>query len=200
LEKISENRCFGGVQGFYRHVGSVQWRDAFLPFTARRRPGRSQYRFCTTCRADLHRRDFTIKAGAQRVASELGLMLVMPDTSPRNTEIQESPTTSSSATPPASTSTPRRSRTRNSSTCIPMSPQVPRFIAANFPGNMARQSIFGHSMGGHGALTIALKNPDRYRSVSAFSPMVAPMRPLGREGISALPRHRSRNLAAVRCL
>jgi S-formylglutathione hydrolase len=65
--------------------------------------------------------------------------------------------------------------------------ELPRFIAANFPANMARQSIFGHSMGGHGALTIALKNPDRYRSVSAFSPMVAPMRV--RWGEKAFPRY-----------
>ena len=54
--------------------------------------------------------------------------------------------------------------------------ELPALIAANFPVDMRRQSIFGHSMGGHGALTIVLKHPQRYRSVSAFAPIVAPMR------------------------
>jgi S-formylglutathione hydrolase len=121
--------------------------------------------------------NFTIKAGAQRVAAELGLMLVMPDTSPRNTEIpgvaDDFEFGNAAGFYLDATQAPY-SKFFNMYTYV--KEELPGVIAANFPADMARQGIFGHSMGGHGALTIALKNPGRYRSVSAFSPIVAPTR------------------------
>ncbi|GAA0257350.1 S-formylglutathione hydrolase [Rhodanobacter caeni] len=130
----------------------------------------------------------TIKAGAQRLAAELGLILVMPDTSPRDTgfdgatgdwEFGEGAGFYVDAT-----EAPWSSRFRMHSYVVD---ELPALIAANFPADTTRSGICGHSMGGHGALTIALKHPGRYRSVSAFAPIVAPSQvPWGRK---ALPRY-----------
>jgi S-formylglutathione hydrolase len=121
--------------------------------------------------------NFTVKAGAQRVAAELGLMLVVPDTSPRNTgipgEADEEDFGAGAGFYLDATQAPWSSRFQMYTY---VAEELPALIAANFPADMRRQSLFGHSMGGHGALTIALKHPQRYRSVSAFAPIVAPMR------------------------
>lgn len=119
--------------------------------------------------------NFMIKAGAQRYAAEHGLMLVAPDTSPRNTGIAEEDTTwdlgSGAGFYVDATEDPWRSHYRMYSYVVNELPQV---VAANFAVKGDRQSIFGHSMGGHGALICALKNPNQYRSVSAFAPIAAP--------------------------
>jgi S-formylglutathione hydrolase len=129
---------------------------------------------------------FAIKAGAQRLAAELGLMLVTPDTSPRDTGFEgatddwdfgEAAGFYLDATQP-----PWSSRFRMYSW---ITEELPQLIASNFPADASRCGIFGHSMGGHGALTIALKNPHMYRSVSAFAPIVAPIRvPWGEKAFS----------------
>lgn len=178
IEKISEQRCFEGTQGFYRHASSAcagQMRFAvYQPPQAAKGPVPVLYYLSgLTCTEE----NFTIKAGAQRVAAELGLMLVMPDTSPRDTGIagiaDDFEFGNAAGFYLDATQAPY-SKFFNMYTYV--TDELPRFIAANFPVDMARQGIFGHSMGGHGALTIALKNPGRYRSVSAFSPIVAPTR------------------------
>jgi S-formylglutathione hydrolase len=130
----------------------------------------------------------TIKAGAQRLAAELGLLLVMPDTSPRDTgfdgatgdwEFGEGAGFYLDAT-----AAPWSARFRMASYVVD---ELPALIGAHFPVDLARSGICGHSMGGHGALTLALKNSGRYRSVSAFAPIVAPSQvPWGRK---ALPRY-----------
>ncbi|MEO5559825.1 MAG: S-formylglutathione hydrolase, partial [Dokdonella sp.] len=132
---------------------------------------------------------FAIKAGAQHLAAELGLILVTPDTSPRDTGIEgatgdwefgEGASFYVDATTPAFAQ-----RFRMSSY---VTQELPAVLRTNFAdADTTRESIFGHSMGGHGALTIALKNPARYRSVSAFAPIVAPSGvPWGQK---ALPRY-----------
>ena len=121
--------------------------------------------------------NFTIKAGAQRLASQLGIMLVAPDTSPRNTGIPgeaDDETFGAGASYYVDATQTPWSKYFQMYTYIVG--ELPKLIGAQFPADMARESIFGHSMGGHGALTIALKNPSRYRSVSAFAPICAPMR------------------------
>jgi S-formylglutathione hydrolase len=139
---------------------------------------------------------FVIKAGAQRIAAELGLILVTPDTSPRDTgidgatgdwEFGEGAGFYLDATTPAFA---KRFRMYSYVT-----KELPGVIGANFASaDMSRQSICGHSMGGHGALTIALRNPDRYQSVSAFAPIVAPGEvPWGQK---ALPRYLGDNRAS----
>ena len=178
IEKISEQCCFEGIQGFYRHASNAcagPMRFAvFQPPQAQNGPVPVLYYLAgLTCTEE----NFTIKAGAQRVAAELGLMLVMPDTSPRNTEIagiaDDFEFGNAAGFYLDATQAPY-SKFFNMYTYV--TEELPGFIAANFPADMARQGIFGHSMGGHGALTIALKNPGRYRSVSAVSPIVAPTR------------------------
>jgi len=187
IEKISEQRCFEGIQGFYRHASAAcagPMRFAvFQPPQAQKGPVPVLYYLAgLTCTEE----NFTIKAGAQRVAAELGLMLVMPDTSPRNTEIpgiaDDFEFGNAAGFYLDATQAPY-SKFFNMYTYV--TEELPGFIAASFPADMARQGIFGHSMGGHGALTIALKNPDRYRSASAFAPIASPMRcPWGEKALS----------------
>ena len=178
VEKISENRCFGGLQGFYRHVstacgGTMRFALFEPPQAAYGKVPVLYFLSGLTCTEE----NFTIKAGAQRVAAELGLMLVMPDTSPRNTEIpgiaDDFEFGNAAGFYLDATQEPY-ARFFNMYTHVVE--ELPALIAAGFPADTARQGIFGHSMGGHGALTIALKNPARYRSVSAFAPIVAPTR------------------------
>jgi S-formylglutathione hydrolase len=199
LEILSEQRCFGGTQGFYRHAsatteGTMRF-GVYLPPLA---PGTKApvlyYLAGLTCSEET----FAIKAGAQRVAAELGLALVTPDTSPRDTgidgatgdwEFGEGAGFYLDATTPAFAS-----RFRMASYVVD---ELPALLATQFPLlDTARASIFGHSMGGHGALTIALKNPTRYRSVSALAPIVAPIQvPWGQK---ALPRYLGDNRDAWR--
>jgi len=190
IETISEQRCFGGMQGFYKHESSET--AGTMKFGVYRPPQAENgkvpvlyYLAGLTCTEET----FVIKAGAQRVAAELGLMLVTPDTSPRDTGIEgatgdwefgEAAGFYVDATTPAFA---KRFRMYSYVT-----KELPAVIGANFASaDMRRESIFGHSMGGHGALTIALKHGQRYKSVSAFSPIVAPIEvPWGQK---ALPRY-----------
>ena len=117
----------------------------------------------------------TIKAGAQRLAAELGLVLVMPDTSPRNTGFEGATGDWEFGEGAGfyldATQAPWSSRFRMHSYVVR---ELPELIAARFPVDASRSGICGHSMGGLGALVIALRHPSRYRSVSAFAPIVAP--------------------------
>jgi len=190
IEMISEQRCFGGVQGFYKHesvetAGTMKF-GVFRPPQAEKGPVPVLYYLAgLTCTEETA----VIKAGAQRVAAELGIAFVTPDTSPRDTGIEgatgdwefgEAAGFYLDATTPAFA---KRFRMYSYVT-----KELPSVIGASFPwADMSRESIFGHSMGGHGALTIALKNAERYKSVSAFAPIVAPIEvPWGQK---ALPRY-----------
>jgi S-formylglutathione hydrolase len=131
---------------------------------------------------------FMIKAGAQRIAAELGLMLVAPDTSPRGVPLPGDSESYDFGVGAGfyldATAEPWSKHYRMYSY---VTRELAALIDANFPVDPKRQGIFGHSMGGHGAITIALKNPERYRSVSAFAPISAPRQvPWGQK---ALPRY-----------
>ncbi|SEV85958.1 S-formylglutathione hydrolase [Luteibacter sp. 329MFSha] len=176
IETVSEQRCFGGVQGFFTHrseaCGGPMRFAVYLPPAAEKGPVPVLWYLAgLTCTAET----FTIKAGAQRLAAELGLALAMPDTSPRDTglpgatgdwEFGEGAGFYLDAT-----EEPWSDRFRMYSYVVD---ELPRVVSGAFPLDMGRQGIFGHSMGGHGALTIALHNPRRFRSASAFAPIVAP--------------------------
>jgi S-formylglutathione hydrolase len=120
---------------------------------------------------------FLIKAGAQRLAAELGLMLVVPDTSPRGTGIPNEDADWEVGTAAGfyvdATQAPWASRFRMFSY---VTGELPELVGRELPARLDREGIFGHSMGGHGALVCALRQPGRYRSVSAFAPICAPMR------------------------
>jgi len=189
LETISEQRCHDGIQGIYRHSSAAC--DGPMRFAVYQPPQAAHakcpvlyYLAGLTCNEETA----TIKAGAQRLAAELGLILVMPDTSPRGTNIEGATGDwefgEGAGFYVDATQAPWSAHFRMYSYIVD---ELPALIAENFPIDATRSSIFGHSMGGHGALTIALKNPDRYRSVSAFAPIVAPSDvPWGQK---ALPRY-----------
>ncbi|WP_036111649.1 MULTISPECIES: S-formylglutathione hydrolase [Luteibacter] len=176
IETVSEQRCFGGLQGFYSHeseaCGGPMRFAVYLPPAAENGPVPVVcFLAGLTCTAET----FTIKAGAQRIAAELGIALVMPDTSPRDTGIAGATGDWEFGEGAGfyldATEAPWSSRFRMYTYVVD---ELPRLLAERFAFDMGRQGIFGHSMGGHGALTIALRNPGRYRSVSAFAPIVAP--------------------------
>jgi S-formylglutathione hydrolase len=187
IETLSEQRCFGGIQGFYRHesvecAGPMRF-SVFRPDRGGARPV-LYFLAGLTCTEET----FAIKAGAQRMAAELGLILVAPDTSPRETGIEAATGDwefgEGAGFYVDATAAPYATRFRMASY---VTNELPELIRAMFDADPSRSGIFGHSMGGHGALTIALRNPGRYRSVSAFAPIVAPTRvPWGQK---ALPRY-----------
>jgi S-formylglutathione hydrolase len=178
IETISESKCFGGTQGFYRHASSVcngPMRFAVFvpPQAAQGRVPVLYYLSGLTCTEE----NFTVKAGAQRVAAELGLMLVVPDTSPRNTGISgEADDENFGAGAGFYVDATQAPWSRHFNMYSYVTAELPALIEASFPADMTREGIFGHSMGGHGALTVALRNPQRYRSLSALAPICAPSR------------------------
>ena len=189
LETISEQRLHGGVQGFYRHyseacAGPMRFAVYQPPQATQQRCPVLYFLAGLTCTEETA----TLKAGAQRLAAELGMALVMPDTSPRATGIDGATGDWEFGEGAGfyldATEAPWSSRFRMHSY---VADELPALIAAHFPVDVQRSSICGHSMGGHGALTIALKQPARYRSVSAFAPIVAPSQVPW--GLKALPRY-----------
>jgi S-formylglutathione hydrolase len=188
LKTISEQRCFGGVQGIYRHMssacaGAMRFSVYQPPQAAHAKVPVLYFLAGLTCSEET----FMIKAGAQRLAAELGLLLIAPDTSPRNTgtagESDDWEFGAGAGFYLDATQAPWSAHFRMHDYVVN---ELPALIAANFAADTTRAGIFGHSMGGHGALTIALKHPGRYRSVSAFAPIVAPSQVPW--GVKALPR------------
>jgi len=187
ITTISRNKSFGGIQGTYSHesreTGCVMRFGVFIPPQAE--AGAVPVLFWLsglTCTEE----NFVVKAGAQRVAAELGLALVVPDTSPRGLKIpgeDESYDFGSGAGFYVDATEAPWSRGYRMYSYITQ--ELFTLVAATFPVDAARVGIFGHSMGGHGALTLALKNPDRYKSVSAFAPICSPLRcPWGEKAFS----------------
>ena len=177
IETLSEQNCFGGVQGFYSHQskacnGTMRFAVYSPPQAVYTKVPVLTYLAGLTCTEET----FVIKAGAQRVAAELGLMLIAPDTSPRGQCIDGEDDDWDFGTGAGfylnATEEPW-AKAYNMEQYI--TGELPDLVAANFAANIYRAGIFGHSMGGHGALTLHLKNPDMFRSVSAFAPICAPM-------------------------
>ena len=178
MKTISEHKSFGGVQGYYAHastqIGLEMKFSVFQPPQAT--TGRVPvlyYLAGLTCTEET----FAIKAGAQRVAAELGLMLVAPDTSPRGANVPGETDSWDFGIGAGfyvdATNEPWCKHYRMYSY---VTRELPVIVAERFPADAGRQGIFGHSMGGHGALVSALRNPGLYKSLSAFAPIAAPMR------------------------
>jgi S-formylglutathione hydrolase len=187
LNLKSEHLCFGGTVGYYSHhsrcCNSEMRFAVYIPPQAKEKSVPVLYYLSgLTCTEE----NFTVKAGAQRYAAECGIMLVAPDTSPRNTGIageDESWDLGSGASFYVdATAEPWQQYYQMYSYVVR---ELPEIINSNFPVISGKQGIFGHSMGGHGALVCALRNPDKYLSVSAFAPVVAPMQcPWGEKAFS----------------
>lgn len=186
LELISEHACFGGSQRFYRHqstaTGLPMRFSVFLPAEAA--AGKLPAMFYLaglTCNEET----FMTKGGAQRVAAREGMILVAPDTSPRGAGVAGEADAWDFGVGAGfyvdATVDPWRSNYRMYSYIL----ELRELLVAELPLDAGRIGIFGHSMGGHGALVLALRNPGLFRSVSAFAPIAAPSRcPWGRKAFS----------------
>jgi len=187
LNAVSRNRCFGGMQGVYTHAAETTHCSmrfgVFMPPQAQSARVPVLYWLSgLTCTED----NFIVKAGAQRVAAELGVAIVVPDTSPRGLgypgEADAYDFGLGAGFYVDATEAPWSEGYRMYSY---VTNELPAYVERHFAVVAGRAGIFGHSMGGHGALTIALKNPDRYRSVSAFAPIASPMRcPWGEKALT----------------
>jgi S-formylglutathione hydrolase len=181
FETLSEHACFGGVQGYYKHASTViglpMRFGVYAPPQAKAGPVPVLvYLAGLTCNEET----FAIKAGAQRVAAELGLMLVTPDTSPRisghDTGIEGADAAWDFGTAAGfyidATAAPWAHHWRMESY---ITGELPAVLAQHFAVREGHFGVFGHSMGGHGALTLALRHPGLFRSCSALAPIAAPM-------------------------
>lgn len=186
LERIEHRACFGGWQDVYEHasttLGCTMRFAVYLPAQAETAKLPVLYWLSgLTC----NEQNFITKAGAQRYAAEHGVILVAPDTSPRGDDVADADgydLGKGAGFYVDATQAPWATHYRMYDYVVN---ELPALIEARFPVTDAR-AISGHSMGGHGALVIALKNPGRYRSVSAFSPIVAPSQvPWGEKAFGA---------------
>lgn len=176
MKTISEAKAHGGVQGVYSHASQACGCDmtfaVFVPPQAKDGPCPVLwYLSGLTCT----HANVMDKGEYRRLAAELGLIVVCPDTSPRGEGVADEPDNwqfgKGAGFYVDATEEPFAKHYRMYSY---VTEELPKLVAANFPADMERQSIFGHSMGGHGAMTIALKHPDRFKSCSAFAPIVQP--------------------------
>jgi len=186
METLSQNRSHGGTQGVYRHVSAVTGTDmTFAVFVPDHAPGTKLpvlwYLSGLTCT----HANVMEKGEYRGPCANHGVILVAPDTSPRGDDVPDDEAYDfgkGAGFYCDATQEPWAQHYRMRSY---LEDELPAMIAANFPADMARQGITGHSMGGHGALTIALRNPDRIRSVSAFAPICAPAQvPWGEKAFS----------------
>lgn len=174
IETLSETSCFGGRIGFYRHASSSNNCDmrfsVFVPPQALQgKVPVLTFLSGLTCTEE----NFMVKSGAQRVAAMLGMMLVSPDTSPRGEGVPDDPDDDYDFGLGAGfyLNATQEPWSANYRMYDYITKELPPVIFDHFPGDPERHGLTGHSMGGHGALTIGLRNPDMFRSLSAFAPI-----------------------------
>ena len=174
IETLSETGCFGGKIGFYKHASAVNHCDMQFSVFVPPQAATGKVPVLTflsglTCTEE----NFMVKSGAQRVAAALGLMLVSPDTSPRGENVPDDPDGNydfglgagfyvNATQPPYA---------QHFHMYDYVTQELQQVIFDNFPGDASRHGLTGHSMGGHGALTIGLRNPGMFKSLSAFAPI-----------------------------
>lgn len=186
LDRIEHRACFGGWQDVYRHRSATLSCEmnfaVYLPPQAARAKLPVLYWLSgLTC----NEQNFITKAGAQRYAAEHGVILVAPDTSPRGDDVPDADGYDLGKGAGFYVNATREPWATHYRTYDYVVDELPMLVEDAFPVTDAR-GISGHSMGGHGALVIALRNPGRYRSVSAFSPIVAPSQvPWGEKAFGA---------------
>ncbi len=176
LETLSTAKSHGGTQGVYRHrsreTGTDMVFSVFLPPQAEGAAPLAVVWYLSglTCT----HANVTDKGEYRRACAELGLIFVAPDTSPRGADVPDDEAYDFGQGAGFYVDASEAPFAANYRMYAYVAEELPQLVAANFPADMARQAIMGHSMGGHGALTLALNHPGRYRSVSAFAPIVAP--------------------------
>ncbi len=176
METLSTNKAFGGVQGVYSHVSAeTKTGMTFAVFVPDHQDGAMLpvlwYLSGLTCT----HANVMDKGEYRQLASELGLIIICPDTSPRGDDIPNDDGYDMGQGAGFYVDATERPWSSNFRMRSYIEQELPSLIAQAFPADMQRQGIFGHSMGGHGALTIALRNTERFKSVSAFAPIVSPL-------------------------
>ena len=188
METLSTHKAFGGTQGVYRHASKSTGTDmTFSVYVPPHSPGAKLPVLWFLSGLTCTHANVTEKGEFRRACSDLGIIFIAPDTSPRGDGVADDPDEAydfglgagfyvDATQAPFSKHYKMRSYIEN---------ELPGIIAQNFPADMSAQGITGHSMGGHGALTIGLRNPQTFKSISAFSPIVAPSQvPWGQKALS----------------
>lgn len=187
FEEVASTQCFGGTQLTLAHdseaTGTRMRVAVYLPPAVKAAPAPVVYYLSgLTCTEE----NFTVKAGAQRMAAETGLVLVAPDTSPRGDGVANAPDHDLGQGAGFYVDSTTQPWAKHFKMYSYVTRELPALIAANFPVKREATGICGHSMGGHGALTLALRHPEIFKSVSAFAPIVAPSQvPWGRKAFAA---------------
>jgi S-formylglutathione hydrolase len=190
LETISTNRAFGGVQGVYRHASAACRTDmTFSVFVPDHAPGAKLpvvwYLSGLTC----SHANVTEKGEYRAACAKLGLIFVAPDTSPRGEGVPDDPAYDFGQGAGFYVDATEAPYADHFNMWSYITDELPALVREVFPVDSSRQSIMGHSMGGHGALTIGLTYPDRYKAVSAFAPIVAPSQvPWGQKALTGYLR------------
>ncbi|TGX53419.1 S-formylglutathione hydrolase [Sphingomonas gei] len=175
METLSTHKAHGGVQGVYRHASAATGTDMIFsvyvpPHAAGAKLPVLWYLSGLTCT----HANVTDKGEYRRACAEQGVIFVAPDTSPRGEGVPDDEAYDFGQGAGFYVDATEAPWTSHFQMRDYIERELPELIAAEFPADLARQGITGHSMGGHGALTVALRNPGRFRSVSAFAPIVAP--------------------------
>ena len=186
MELITQNKAHGGVQGVYRHASAATGTPmTFAVFVPDHAPGaRLPVLWFLSGLTCTHAN--VMEKGEYRAAcADHGIIFVAPDTSPRGEGVADDPAYDMGQGAGFYLDATQAPWTPHFAMRRYIEEELPALIGEAFPADMARQAITGHSMGGHGALTIALRHPERFRSVSAFAPIVAPMQvPWGEKALS----------------
>lgn len=186
METVSENKAFGGTQGVYRHASNATGTDmTFSVFVPEHAPGAKLpvlwYLSGLTCT----HANVTEKGEYRAACAEHGIVFVAPDTSPRGEGVADDDAYDMGQGAGFYVDATQEPWTPHFMMRSYIEDELPALIAEHFPVDMARQGIAGHSMGGHGALTIGLRNSDTFRSISAFAPIASPLNcPWGEKALS----------------
>ena len=176
IETVSESKSFGGIQGVYRHEStSTGTPMTFAVYVPDHAPGAKLPVLWWLSGLTCTHANVMDKGEYRRACAEHGVVFVAPDTSPRGDNVPDDPEYDFGKGAGFYVDATREPWSQHFRMRSYIEQELPPVIAAGFPVDMDRQGITGHSMGGHGALTIALRNPGRFKSTSAFSPIVSPL-------------------------